>query len=90
MAMHLSKLIHTKTGKMVASVLLGFGLATFFRTICKNKNCYTFAAPPLDDIDKQIYKHGDKCYSYKSTPVTCDSRKRSVEMLTNDGDNYKP
>jgi hypothetical protein len=82
--MHLSKLIHTKTGKTVASIILGIGLATFFRTICKNKSCYTFVAPPLDEIDQQIYKHGDKCYSYKSSPVKCDSRRRSVEMMTTD------
>jgi hypothetical protein len=80
--MHLSKLIQTKTGKMMASIILGFGLATLFRTICKNKSCYTFVAPPLDEIDKQIYKHGDKCYRYQSSPIKCDSRKKSVEMMT--------
>jgi hypothetical protein len=87
--MHLSKLINTKMGKMVASVLLGFGLASLFRTLCKNKSCVTFVSPPLDEIDHQIYQHGDKCYTYSSAPVKCNGKK-SVEMMTPETAPYKP
>jgi hypothetical protein len=78
--MNLSKMVHTKTGKIVASVLLGFGFATLFRTICKGKNCIVFEAPPLDEIDNQIYKYDDKCYSFHASPVKCDPKKKSVEI----------
>jgi len=40
--MHLSKLVHSQTGKYVMSVLLGLGLATLFRTVCKDKNCIIY------------------------------------------------
>lgn len=76
--MHLSKFVHSKTGKYVMSLLLGFGLASLFRTVCKDKNCIAFYAPPLDEIVDKIYKHDEKCYKYNSVSVKCDSKKSSV------------
>ena len=35
--MHLEKFVHSYTGKIMMSVLLGFGLATFFRFAYKCK-----------------------------------------------------
>lgn len=78
--MHLSKFVHTSTGRYVMSILLGLGLATLFRTICKDKNCVIFNAPPLDEIDNKIYKHDGKCYTYKSSQVKCDPNKKSVHL----------
>ena len=78
--MHLAKFFQTKTGKYIMSALLGFGLASLFRTVCKDKNCIIFHAPPLDQIDDKIYKHDGKCYSYKSETTKCDSSKRSVKL----------
>jgi hypothetical protein len=80
--MHLSKLIHSKTGKTVTSILLGIGLATFFRAICKDKNCLLFEAPPLDEIEKKIYKHDNKCYTYTANSVRCDPKKQTVNITT--------
>ena len=40
--MHLSKFLHTQSGKMLMSIILGFGLASLFRTVCKEKNCIIF------------------------------------------------
>jgi hypothetical protein len=62
------------------SVILGFGLATLFRTVCKGKNCLLFKAPPMDEIQDKVFKHQDKCYKF--TPVTkkCDTSKKNVEM----------
>lgn len=80
--MHLSKFVHSKTGKYVMSILLGLGLASLFRTVCKDKNCVVFFAPPLDEITDKIYKHGKKCYTYKSVSVQCDSNKTSVKVGT--------
>ncbi len=36
--MHLEKFVHTDTGKIIMSVLLGFGLASLFRKVCKINN----------------------------------------------------
>jgi len=79
--MHLSKFLHTSSGRILMSILLGFGLASLFRTVCKDKNCIIFEAPPLDEIDGKIYKYQDKCYKYNSVSTKCDPKKESVNMV---------
>jgi hypothetical protein len=73
--MGISRFVHTATGKLIMSILLGFGLASLFRTVCKGKDCLIFHAPPLDDFKDKIYKHGDKCFKY--TPVATKCLKNS-------------
>ncbi len=70
--MHLSKFLHTGNGKIIMSVILGFGLATLFRSVCKGKNCSIILAPPFEEINGKIYKHNGKCYTYKSEGEKCD------------------
>ena len=64
MTLYLEKFVHTERGKYIMSVLLGFGLASLFRTICKDRNCLIFHAPPLDDFKDKIYKSNNKCFKY--------------------------
>ena len=78
--MHLEKFVHTGTGKIIMSVLLGFGLASLFRTVCKDKQCLKFHAPPLEKINNKIYKNGEKCVKYKSVPTKCSSIIKTVEF----------
>jgi len=78
--MHLTRFLHTQSGKYIMSALLGFGLATFFRTVCKGKNCIVFKAPPMDEIEDKIYKHQDKCYKFTPVTTKCDANKRNVSM----------
>jgi len=77
---HLSKFVHTQTGKYIMSILLGFGLATFFRTVCKGRNCTVFHAPPLEEIDDKIYKHDNKCYKYVPNSAKCDKTKKIIDF----------
>ena len=58
--MNLKRLLYSSLGKIIISVILGLGLATIFRKVCKDKNCITFKGPILGDIDGKIYKHGEK------------------------------
>ena len=37
--MYLSKFVSSDTGKYVMSILLGLGLSTLFRSVCKGKQC---------------------------------------------------
>jgi hypothetical protein len=79
MGMHLEKFVHTNTGKIVMSILLGFGLATLFRRVCKNKDCILFHAPPLGDFKDKIYKNGNgKCVKYNYVPTKCSSNSKTV------------
>lgn len=74
------KFVHTETGKTLMSLLLGFGLASLFRTVCKEKNCIIFHAPPLEEIKEKIYKHDKKCYKYTAVSSKCDATKRIIDF----------
>ena len=58
--MHLEKFVNTERGKIIMSILLGFGLASLFRTVCKDKNCLIFHAPPLDKFQDKIEEDFDR------------------------------
>jgi hypothetical protein len=76
--MNLRKFFTTETGKHIMSAILGFGLASMFRIVCKERNCMIFKAPPLEEIDEKVFKEGNKCYTYKTKKITCKSKTPSV------------
>lgn len=78
--MHLGKLLHTPNGKIVMSIILGFGLATLFRSVCRGKNCIVLHAPPMNEISNKIYSHQDKCYKFSSEVTKCVAGKKTVEQ----------
>ena len=78
MGIYLEKFVHTETGKIMMSILLGFGLASLFRKVCKDKNCLAFHAPPLDDFKDKIYKTNGKCVKYVPMPTKCSINAKTV------------
>jgi hypothetical protein len=78
MQVHFGKFVHTETGKTIMSVLLGLGLATLFRTVCKDKNCLSFHAPPLNKIKGKIYRAQDKCVQYVPVPTKCSLHAKTI------------
>ena len=80
MGIYLGRFVHTETGKIIMSILLGFGLASLFRTVCKDKDCIIFHAPPLDKFQDKIYKNGDKCYKYTPVATKCDPNVKIVDF----------
>jgi hypothetical protein len=67
-------------GKLIISLILGFGLSTLFRKSCKDKNCIEFKSPPLDELDQQVYKYDDKCYLFSANPVTCSPVQKTIRF----------
>jgi len=78
MTFHLGRFIHTENGRKIMSILLGFGLASLFRAVCKDKGCLIFHAPPLEEIKDKIYKYDNKCYKYTTKSATCDKNKKII------------
>lgn len=78
MGVYLGKFVHTETGKIIMSILLGFGLASLFRTVCKDNSCLAFHAPPLDDFKDKIYKNNDKCVKYVPVATKCSLNAKIV------------
>jgi len=80
MGLYLGKFVHTETGKYIMSILLGLGLASLFRTVCKEKNCLIFHAPPLEKIKDKIYKNNDKCVKYNAVATKCSINSKIVDF----------
>ena len=81
--MHLSKFLHTENGKIIMSMILGFGLATMFRMTCQGKNCVIFRAPGIDEIQDKVFKHDGSCYKYSHVTQECNSEIAVVENVAN-------
>jgi hypothetical protein len=78
--MYLNKFVQSETGRNIMSILLGLGLATFFRTMCEGDNCIVSRAPPLEEIDDKIYKFDKKCYKLERNAEKCDTTKKIVSF----------
>jgi hypothetical protein len=80
MKLYLEKFVHSERGKIIMSILLGLGLASLFRKVCKGSNCLTFYAPPLDDFKDKIYKINDKCLQYVPVATKCALNAKIVKF----------
>jgi hypothetical protein len=73
MPIFVDKFMKTEQGKCILSIMLGFGIATFFRVVCTGKKCITFRAAPPDKIDGKVYMFNDKCYSFSPAASKCQN-----------------
>jgi hypothetical protein len=80
MQLHLGKFVHSERGKIIMSILLGLGLASLFRTVCKDNDCITFYAPPLDEFKDKIYKNKDKCVKYVPVATKCSLNAKTISF----------
>tara|TARA_B100000927_G_C16391817_1_gene439649 strand:+ start:284 stop:523 length:240 start_codon:yes stop_codon:yes gene_type:complete len=78
--MNLKRLIYSDVGRIVISIILGLGLATLFRKVCKERDCLVFHAPKLDKIKNQVFKFKDKCYQFEEEIEKCDDNKKIVNF----------
>ena len=76
----MKKFLRTPYGKIVISIILGFGLSTLFRKSCKDKQCIEFKSPPLDKIKDQVYKYDNKCYLFEQHSTSCSPVKKTVKF----------
>ena len=74
------KLMYTKLGKYVISVILGFGLASLFRSVCKDKECLDFQGPSLVNIQKYAYRFNESCYKFNEKAIRCGNSETSVNF----------
>lgn len=63
--------IHTPSGKVIISIILGFGLAAAFRASCKGKNCVIKYAAPYSEVENKVLQHDNDCYEYILKPTKC-------------------
>jgi len=78
--MYLRRLIYGDVGKTIISIILGLGLATLFRKVCKDRDCIVFKAPDVKKIKNQIFKFQGKCYKFEENIEKCGNNKKIVEF----------
>ena len=77
--MNLKRLLYTEEGKVFVSILLGLGLASLFRSACKNRKCIVFRHPEIDNINGKIFKSDNRCFKYSLKSEKCSGNKRILE-----------
>ena len=81
MGFHFGNFVHTENGRAIMSILLGFGLATLFRSVCKGRNCYSFHSVSKDEIDDKIFKFNEKCYKYHLRNSSCLTKGKKIVSI---------
>jgi rhodanese-related sulfurtransferase len=74
-----SKFLASERGSILISIVIGFGLATFFRKACKGRACLIVRSPPLADLKKNVYKIDGQCYKYRPYVVPCSNPATSIK-----------
>lgn len=72
--MALSDLISSPQGKIILSIIWGFGLAAVFRRACKGRSCIIMKGPKPSDMDKKVFSFDKKCYKYTAHNTSCKSK----------------
>ena len=62
-----------KTSKfdIIFSAIVGFAIMSLTIPLCKGDECFIKKAPSIDEMKKNTFKLGSKCYQFKSEIVTC-------------------
>ena len=76
--MDIQKIINSETGKYIISIILGLGLATLFRRVCKDRKCLVFRAAPMNKIRDQIFAYAQNCYTFQEEAQPCTPGKTTV------------
>ena len=69
----LTAIVETPTGSILISAIIGLGLASFFRKVCKDGRCVIIKGPNVNEMKDEVYKIDNECYTY--TPVMTDCKK---------------
>ena len=65
------KILKTRQGRILLSIIWGLGLACLFRKVCKDRNCIVYKAPNSNLINNEIYLHDNKCFRYNIETTRC-------------------
>ena len=82
--MYIQKFLNSDTGKYLMSILLGLGLATLFREVCKGEHCVRYIATPISEIQDKVFKYNEKCYQYTPEAGTCKKNIKTLEINEKD------
>ena len=67
------KFLNSNTGKIIISIIWGFGLSALFRRACKGRNCIIIRGINPSQIKDKTFQFDDKCYKYDTINVSCSN-----------------
>jgi hypothetical protein len=76
--MNLLSKMKKPSGKIIMSILLGFGLATLFRSVCNDESCTEYVAVQPKEIKNKIIKNNGRCYTYNKETTPWNTKKRKM------------
>lgn len=68
----ITDILNSKMGQIIMSIILGLGLATIFKKVCKDNKCIIIKGPNTKDIEKYYYKIDDNCFRYTPYVTKCE------------------
>ena len=68
----LTEIVDTEVGSILISVIIGVGIASFFRRVCKDGRCVVIKGPDVKTIADNVYKLDNECYKYTPKMTKCD------------------
>jgi len=72
------KFIGSKTGVIILSIILGFGLSCMFKISCDSASCIIFKGP--DFTEKKIIKYNNKCYEANEEMEPCNEKMKIINV----------
>jgi hypothetical protein len=73
--------LNSERGSIVASVIVGLGLATLFQRVCKGAGCVVRRGPPPEDL-RHVYRVDGRCYKYTRYAASCDSTSAATSKMS--------
>lgn len=70
----IDKLLSSRAGIVLISIIWGLGLSTLFKKACQGRTCriIKYKGPPPDEISQSYYNYGtSKCYMYIPVLAKC-------------------
>ena len=65
------EILNTEKFAIVFSFLIGFGIVVIAIPVCKGDECFIKKAPLVEEMKKNTFKLGSKCYQFRPEIVSC-------------------
>lgn len=72
--MNLKEMLNRPGFNIMFSLLLGIGMVTIIRPLCKGAECLINRSPPVKDWDGKVFRIGSECYEFNTVTVKCPGK----------------
>lgn len=66
--------LKSKGFNYVFSFLIGLGLMSLLKPVCKGNECKIQRAPPFEEVKVSTYQLGSECYRFRAETIPCPTK----------------